>query len=97
MKRRIWAIVVLLFVCILGYRYCTIPEYKIRSSMSIGGSLERETILRVIVYKNHYDKRLVESIEDFFLKMNGYPATLQIELYFEGSSAPYKTVKFEYQ
>ncbi|MCI8889101.1 MAG: hypothetical protein HFG70_13615 [Hungatella sp.] len=91
------------YLCITGilmslylYGYHTIPEYQIQMSISIGNRSERQTMLKVIVYRNHFDKELPREIEQFFVDLNGAPTTLQIELYFDGHQHPYKTVSFDY-
>ncbi len=93
---KIKGITLLLLICILGYWHHTIPEYKIKSSISMENPTERQTILRVIVYKNYYAEDLPGKIEQFFVELNGKPTTLQIELYFDEDSKPYKIVNFEY-
>ena len=65
--------------------------------MSFESTWERQTILQVIVYRNHHDQELPGKIEELFVNLNGSPTTLQLELYFEGHSKPYKTIDFIYE
>lgn len=78
------------------YGYKIIPEYKIQTSISMESQSDRQTILQVIVYRNHHDQELPGKIEEFFMNLNGSPTELQMNLYFEGQSKPYKTVDFKY-
>ncbi len=96
MRRGIRGTALLVLISIFVYRYYTMPEYKINSSISVESPAGRETLLRVTVYRNHYAEDLPAKIEQFFVDMNGEPMTLQLELYFEGYNEPYKIVNFEY-
>lgn len=73
MRRGIRGIALLVLICILVYRYHTMPEYKINSSISVESPAGRETLLRVTVYRNHYAEDLPGKIEQFFVDMNGEP------------------------
>lgn len=95
MRVRVWGINLML-ICILAYGYHAMPEYKIKNDMSFIGPSGRHTIVKVIIYKNHYAQELPEKIEKFFVNLNGEPTSLQIDLYIPGESKPYKSVHFEY-
>lgn len=95
MGKKMIAVTGVLMVLYL-YGYHAMPEYKIKSSISFENPSGRETMLNVVVYKDYYNKRLPEEIEQFYLDMNGYPAVLQMNLYLEGQKEPYRTEKFEY-
>ena len=49
---KIKGITLLLLICILGYWHHTIPEYKIKSSISMENPTERQTICRGLARKN---------------------------------------------
>ena len=90
-------LVVFLSICILGYGYHVIPEYKIKSSISFDSPSGRDTVLNVVVYKNYYSEGLPAEIEKFYLDMNDCPTALQMNLYLDGWKKPYRVERFEYR
>ena len=79
--------------------YIQLPDYRIWNSRSNGNGSEKETELNVIIYK-YMDGTIIE-IEEEHNKIDGMPATLEINVYLsvwqikEGFD-PYKTVDIDY-
>ena len=93
----------MLFVgCIYGY-YLSLPDYKIRYSISNsnGPSGIRETKLDVIVFRYWNYDELIKDIEEEHNLINGTPTSLEINLYYSerhyrSDKAPFDTARMEY-
>lgn len=104
MKRKWFALVVFSlllaeFVCFIRIR---MPEYKVKNSMSFssGGGI-RETDLKVVVYKAHYNPILYDNIAEEHNRINGVPTKLTLHLYNSEAAIrkgrnPYREVVYDY-
>lgn len=83
------------------YYYISLPDYQVLSSMSFSSGNERDTHLKVIVYKYWGIDETVSKIEAEHNGINGTPTTLEINLYrtawlIRYGEQPFKTVMIEY-
>lgn len=67
----------------------------------INGQRCRDTDIKVVVYKNRYDKELDKRIEYEHNRINGEPTKLKIDLYKSendiiSGKAPYKVITIDY-
>lgn len=84
------------------FYYISLPDYHIFNSTSFGSQSNRDTTLQVIVYKYWDIDELIREIEEEHNKINGTPATLEINLYYSRwhflhGKEPFKTSMFKYQ
>lgn len=82
--------------------YARLPDYRHFNSMSFSDNSGRDTIVKIIVYKAHYNSVLYDMIADKHNKLNGTPSKLTLNLFFSehaihSGKKPYRTVVFDYE
>lgn len=97
MKKRILELVITI-IFMLSILYTSMPEYHIFSSISYSTDTERETTIKVIIYKYHNLNELVNQIRLEHDRINIVSSKLTIQLYHSRyGSKPFKTVIFLYK
>ena len=102
MKKRKIAKTMLIIVGVLLYIwYAKLPDYEEFNSRSFSAGTTRETTMKIIVYKAHYNPYLYRMIAAKHNDINGTPTKLKLELFFSKSAIkrgkrPYRTIIFDY-
>ena len=101
MKRKFATTIFILCLFVGLCYYINLPDYRILSSMSLSSGNERDTHLKVIVYKYWGIDETIKEIETEHNGINGIPSTLEISFYhslclMRAGVQPFQIVKIKY-
>lgn len=100
-NKRIIKTTTIIIVILLYIWYAKLPDYQEFSSTTFSTGNRKDTTIKIIVYKAHYNPYLYHMIANRYNDLNGAPTKLKLELFFSKNAIlrgkkPYRTIIFDY-